>query len=68
MLESKDLGCLNPNNDISYYSIKCPAPVRLVVDTLYIHIDRAVDKKVLIRRQIESTKNISIISNGDSET
>jgi len=28
MLESKDLGCLNPNNDISYYSIKCPAPVR----------------------------------------
>lgn len=28
MLESKDLGCLNPNNDVSYYSIKCPAPVR----------------------------------------
>jgi len=28
MIESKDLGCLNPNNDISYYSLKCPTPMR----------------------------------------
>merc|ERR1712180_503546 len=28
MLESKELGMLNPNNDLSYYAIHCPAPVK----------------------------------------
>jgi len=28
MLESKDLGVLNPNNDVSYYALYCPTPVR----------------------------------------
>ncbi|XP_023333248.1 START domain-containing protein 10 [Eurytemora carolleeae] len=28
MVESKDLGALNPNNDISYYAIRCPPPLR----------------------------------------
>lgn len=28
MLESQELGMLNPNNDVSYYAVHCPAPVR----------------------------------------
>jgi len=28
MLDSTELGVLNPNNDISYYAIHCPAPVK----------------------------------------
>ena len=28
MLESKELGMLNPNNALSYYAIHCPAPVK----------------------------------------
>ncbi|XP_059080025.1 START domain-containing protein 10-like, partial [Tigriopus californicus] len=28
MLESKEIGHLNPNNNISYYSLACPAPVK----------------------------------------
>jgi len=28
MVESRELGCLNPNNDISYYAMKCPPPLR----------------------------------------
>jgi len=28
MLVSRDLGSLNPNNDVSYYALKCPSPIR----------------------------------------
>jgi len=28
MLDSKELGVLNPNNDISYYAIQCPPPLK----------------------------------------
>ena len=28
MLISKELGVLNPNNDISYYALHCPAPLK----------------------------------------
>jgi len=28
MVEMKDLGILNPNNDVSYYALHCPSPVK----------------------------------------
>nr|CAD7572802.1 unnamed protein product [Timema californicum] len=28
MLESHDIGCLNPNNDVGYYAMSCPAPLK----------------------------------------
>ncbi|PNF37216.1 hypothetical protein B7P43_G00497 [Cryptotermes secundus] len=28
MIESHDIGCLNPNNDVGYYAMSCPAPLR----------------------------------------
>ncbi|XP_063240948.1 START domain-containing protein 10-like isoform X1 [Bacillus rossius redtenbacheri] len=28
MIESHDIGCLNPNNDIGYYAMSCPAPLK----------------------------------------
>uniref|UniRef100_T1IMT8 START domain-containing protein 10 n=1 Tax=Strigamia maritima TaxID=126957 RepID=T1IMT8_STRMM len=28
MLESYDIGCLNPNNDIGYYAMNCPSPLK----------------------------------------
>ncbi|KAG8231349.1 hypothetical protein J437_LFUL012259 [Ladona fulva] len=28
MIESCDIGCLNPNNDIGYYALSCPPPLR----------------------------------------
>lgn len=27
MIEAKDIGCLNPNNDVGYYSMSCPKPL-----------------------------------------
>ncbi|XP_054261411.1 START domain-containing protein 10-like isoform X2 [Macrosteles quadrilineatus] len=27
MIEAKDIGCLNPNNDVGYYSMSCPTPL-----------------------------------------
>lgn len=28
MLASSELGCLNPNNDVSYYALHCPPPLK----------------------------------------
>ncbi|XP_046388059.1 START domain-containing protein 10-like [Ischnura elegans] len=28
MIESRDIGCLNPNNDIGYYALSCPPPLQ----------------------------------------
>lgn len=28
MLESYDIGCLNPNNDVGYYAMRCPSPLK----------------------------------------
>ncbi|KAJ9598206.1 hypothetical protein L9F63_011110 [Diploptera punctata] len=28
MIESRDIGCLNPNNDVGYYAMSCPAPLK----------------------------------------
>lgn len=28
MIEAHDIGCLNPNNDVGYYAMSCPAPLR----------------------------------------
>ena len=28
MLCSRELGVLNPNNDVSYYALQCPPPVK----------------------------------------
>ena len=28
MLNSRELGVLNPNNDVSYYALHCPPPLK----------------------------------------
>lgn len=28
VVESYDIGCLNPNNDLGYYAVKCPSPLK----------------------------------------